>query len=60
MFDPFKDFGTRGYLRNTLQEKDQRIIKRVEHELFTRHQVDAANYLAGRKAIGYLDFLAVH
>lgn len=60
MFDPFNDFETRGYLRNTLQEKDLRIIKRVEHELFTRHQVDATNYLAGRKAIGYLDFLAVH
>lgn len=60
MFDPFKDFETRGYLRNLLQEKDLRIIKRVEHELFTRHQVDAMNYLAGCKAIGYPDFLAVH
>lgn len=32
MFDPFKDFQTRGYLRNSLQEKDLRIIKQVEHQ----------------------------
>ncbi len=60
MFDPFKDFETCGYLRNALREKDARIIKRVEHELFTRHQAAAVNYLARRKTIDYQDFLTVH
>lgn len=60
MFDPFKDFETQGYLRNTSKEKDVRIIKRVEHELFTRRQGDASSYLASRQAICYQDFLTVH
>lgn len=60
MFDPFKDFETCGYLRNTIHEKDTRIIKRVEHELFTRHLAEATNYLAGCKVVCHQDFLAVH
>lgn len=46
MFDPFKDFATQGYLRNILQEKDARIIKQVEHELFIRHQSEVTKFLA--------------
>lgn len=60
MFDPFKDFATQGYLRNILQEKDARIIKQVEHELFIRHQAEVKKFLASQGTIGYSDFLAVH
>ena len=34
MFDPFGDYDSRGYLRNTAGEKDLEIIKIAEHELF--------------------------
>jgi cell filamentation protein len=60
MFDPFKDFASAGYLRNAYEEKDARIIKRIEHEVFTRHLPKAIQYLASRRNIAYEDFLAVH
>ena len=35
MFDPFNDFASAGYLRNRYLEKDARIVKEIEHEIFT-------------------------
>jgi len=60
VFDPFKDFDSAGYLRNRLGEKDPRIIRRVEHEVFARHCGEAMAFLSGRQSITYADFLAVH
>lgn len=60
MFDPFDDFGTRGYLRNNYAEKDQRIVKRIEHELFVRKAPSAVTFLASKRSIGYEEFLKVH
>ena len=60
MFDPFKDFATAGYLRNKFQEKDARVIKQIEHEVFSRHIQKAIQHLASRRSIDYTDFLAVH
>ena len=60
MFDPFKDFATEGYLRNLFQEKDSRIIKQIEHEVFVRNAPRAQQHLAGRDALSYADFLTTH
>lgn len=60
MFDPFKDFATAGYLRNLYQEKDSRIIKQIEHEVFVRNAPKAQQHLAGKNSLLYEDFLKVH
>ena len=60
MFDPFKDFDTRGYLRNVVGEKDLNIVKQLEHDLFTANLADAMDYLANKRTITYRDFLQVH
>ncbi|MBX8608487.1 Fic family protein [Pseudomonas cichorii] len=60
MFDPFKDFEDRGYLRNYEGEKDPNIVKRLEHSFFTANLSDAMTYLTSRRVIGYRDFLEVH
>lgn len=60
MFDPFKDFATAGYLRNRFQEKDSRIIKQIEHEVFVRNAPKVQQYLAGKDSLSYEDFLEVH
>lgn len=60
MFDPFGDFSTHGYLRNTEGEKDLGIIKTVEHELFRAQLPTALKFLAQRKVLTYDDFLEVH
>ena len=60
MFDPFRDFATAGYLRNFAGEKDLRIVKRVEHELFRANLPDAVAFLATLSSIAYVDFLEVH
>ena len=60
MFDPFKDFATAGYLRNRFQEKDFRIIKQIEHEVFVRNAPAAQQHLAGKAVVAYADFLTVH
>jgi cell filamentation protein len=60
MFDPFKDFESAGYLRNKHKEKDARIVKSIEHELFIRHLSKAVQHLSSRKRITYDDFLMVH
>ena len=60
MFDPFGDYVTRGYLRNTASEKDLEIIKIAEHELFRAQLPRALDFLAQCKRIEYSDFLEVH
>lgn len=60
MFDPFGDFDTAGYLRNFEQEKNLRIVKIAEHELFRAQLPAALDYLSTRKRIEYQDFLEVH
>jgi hypothetical protein len=57
VFDPFKDFATAGYLRNSAGEKDLRIVKRVEHELFRANLPDAVAFLAKLPSVAYADFL---
>lgn len=37
LFDPFGDFETRGYLRNHAGVKDPDIVKRLEHNAFSRN-----------------------
>jgi cell filamentation protein len=60
VFDPFGDFDTAGYLRNFEQEKNLRIVKIAEHELFRAQLPAALDYLSTRKRIEYQDFLEVH
>lgn len=60
MFDPFKDFETAGYLRNTHQLKDAELVKRIEHDLFLANLPDAMAFLASLSQITYADFLEVH
>lgn len=60
MFDPFGDFETAGYLRNSHQNKDLDIVKVAEHALFRAQLPEALAYLSRRERIGYEDFLEVH
>ncbi|WP_262377613.1 hypothetical protein VRB50_19510 [Pseudomonas poae] len=50
MFDPFKDFDARGYLRNVVGEKNLNIVKQLEHDLFTANLADAMAYLSRKKS----------
>jgi cell filamentation protein len=60
VFDPFKDFESSGYLRNTHQVKDSEVVKRIEHDLFLANLPDALKFLSLKKQITYADFLRVH
>jgi cell filamentation protein len=60
VFDPFGDYDSCGYLRNTEGEKDLEIIKIVEHELFRAQLPLALDYLAQCPYIEYADFLETH
>jgi len=60
VFDPFGDYDSRGYLRNTAGEKDLEIIKIAEHELFRAQLPIALDFLAQCRRINYSDFLEVH
>lgn len=60
MFDPFGDFATAGYLRNTQAEKRLDLIKVAEHALFRANLPRALRFLERRRAIAYADFLEVH
>ena len=51
MFDPFKDFDAKGYLRNVVGEKNLNIVKQLEHDLFTANLTDAMAYLAKKKRL---------
>jgi len=59
-FDPFGDFDTAGYLRNTDRIKDPRIVKRIEHEAFLVNMPDALEHLANQRQIQYETFLETH
>jgi cell filamentation protein len=60
MFDPFKDFETRGYLQNLYGEKNPQVVKEMEHELFRANLDDAISFLGTKRKITYADFLTVH
>ena len=60
MFDPFGDFETAGYLRNVRKEKDEKTIKRLEHDVFRANLPDALDFLSKSKTITYKSFLKVH
>lgn len=59
-FDPFGDFSTAGYLRNSLQLKDPEKIKRSEHLAFELSLPDALNFLSSQKVLNYNSILSVH
>jgi cell filamentation protein len=59
-FDPFGDFGTRGYLRNTARAKDPKIVRQMEHASFTTSLDAAFAELAARKTLSYEDVLDTH
>jgi len=59
-FDPFGDFETRGYLRNSAGEKDTAIVRRLEHTSFTTGIDDAFARLAKKKQLTYADVLDTH
>lgn len=60
IFDPFGDFDTVGYLRNTLQLKDPEEVKRAEHLAFEASIDGALSYLARKKTLDYPAILKVH
>ena len=59
-FDPFGDFKTVGYLRNTQGLSDPETVKHIEHSLFLANLDDAIEMLRTRKVIDYGSFLEVH
>lgn len=59
-FDPFGDFETNGYLRNTGKDKNPKVIKEIEHGVFEFKLSEVLDYLSTRKIITYNDFLAAH
>ena len=59
-FDPFRDFESRGYLRNLAQEKDPAVVRRLEHASFTTGIDDAFEVLKKRMALTYSDVLSTH
>lgn len=60
VFDPFKDFETMGYLRNLYKEKNDQIIKNIEHQMFVRNMSKAIRFLSSVNFVTYSEFLAVH
>lgn len=60
IFDPFGDFKSAGYLRNTLKLKKTEEIKRLEHLTFELGIDEALNFLSTIKSINYLSILKVH
>jgi cell filamentation protein len=59
-FDPFGDFETRGYLRNLANEKDLKIVRRLEHTSFITGIDAAFGHLATIKRLSYRDVLDTH
>lgn len=60
MFDPFRDFEERGYLRNFAREKDRDIVERVQHDHFLANYPAAMQVLSRTREITYWQFLRVH
>jgi cell filamentation protein len=59
-FDPFGDFETRGYLRNTANEKDADIVRRLVHASFMTGIDTALERLAKVKRLSYGEVLDTH
>jgi cell filamentation protein len=61
VFDPFGDFSTQGYLRNTAALVDLEEVKALEHTYFEANCEDALKFL-GRisGSLTYAHFLKVH
>lgn len=60
VFDPFGDFETRGYLRNVGEVKDLDIVKRIEHNAFSRNITRALSYLQGQTDITHESVRETH
>jgi cell filamentation protein len=60
IFDPFGDFESRGYLRNSQRLKDPAEIKALEHRHFLKNIDLAFAALAGVNPISYEHVLATH
>lgn len=59
-FDPFDDFETKGYLRNTARQKNRAIVRQMEHSAFTTAIADVFADLEKRKTLTYEDVLNAH
>ena len=59
-FDVFRDFETKGYLRNFAGEKDLNIVKRLEHVAFRANVGDALDTLAQTKTLDDAAVLDTH
>jgi cell filamentation protein len=59
-FDPFGDFGTRGYLRNVAKAKDPAIVQRLLHNSFLTGIDTALDHLKARPSLSYDDILKTH
>ncbi len=60
-FDPFGDFDTRGYLRNTKGLKDPEAVRLFEHTVFRLNIGDALAALrATARPLGYQDVMDTH
>jgi cell filamentation protein len=60
MFDPFGDFETQGYLRNSAKEKNLDIVRRLEHTSFLTGIDSALDRLMKVKRLSYPDVLETH
>lgn len=58
-FDPFGDYATRGYLRNT-QGADEVVVKRLEHAAFRGSVETALDNLKSKPVLTYHDVLQTH
>lgn len=58
-FDPFGDYSTRGYLRNT-RGADEVTVKRLEHAAFRGALDSALDYLKSKSELTYEDVLQTH
>jgi cell filamentation protein len=59
-FDPFRDFETRGYLRNLAKEKDLAIVRRLEHASFVTGLEQAFRVLGAAEPLTYDHVLSTH
>lgn len=59
-FDPFGDFDTRGYLRNSRSYKTTSAVKRFEHREYYRNIHLVRDYLAAASIIDYAALLETH
>lgn len=60
IFDPFGDFQSRGYLRNSQRLKDPAEIKEFEHRYFILNLEEAVDRLRNVERIAYNDVLSTH